>query len=46
MLDQINKKKERKSNREKDYERLKSVNENEREVRKEKNEKRKINLKR
>ena len=43
-LDRIEKKKEKKSNREKDYRRLRSVNENEKKGQKKKNEKRRLNL--
>ena len=43
-LDRIdNKKKEKESNREKDYGRLRSANENERKVQKKKHEKRRLN---
>ena len=42
-LDRIEKKKEKKSIREKDYRRLRSVNENEKKGQKKKNEKRRLN---
>ena len=42
-LDRTEKKKDKKSNREKDYGKLRSANENERKVQKKKNEKRRLN---